>query len=190
MRCILAVPEERVTGDARVNFDAYVGIGAPLIRATSEHQGEELERVLAGATIVVDALFGTGLARPIEGYLKHVIELVNQAPGRRVALDIPSGVDADSGAELGIAVRADDTVTFGAMKLGLLAPVGARWPGAFTSSTWGFRSELSITWGTAPRSFRPPRSRRGSPLGPPTLTSTARGAYSSSPDHEGSSAPP
>ena len=112
---------------------------------------------------MVDALFGTGLARPIEGYLKHVIELLNRAPGRRVAIDIPSGVDADSGAELGIAVRADDTVTFGAMKLGLLAPVGARLAGRFTSSTWGFRSALSNTWGTLPRSFRLPRSRRGSP---------------------------
>ena len=129
VRCILAVPEEQVTGDARVNFDAYVGIGAPLIRAPSEHQVDELERALARATILIDGLFGTGLARPIEGYLKHVIELLNRAPGRRVALDIPSGVDADSGAELGIAVRADDTVTFGAMKLGLLAPVGARLAG-------------------------------------------------------------
>ena len=67
VRCILAVPEERVTGDARVNFDAYVGIGAPLVRAPSEHQVDELERALAGATILIDGLFGTGLAPPHRG---------------------------------------------------------------------------------------------------------------------------
>ena len=77
----------------------------------------------------VISIFGTGLARPIEGHLKDVIEVINQFDTHRVALDIPSGLDADSGTPLGVAVRAHDTVTFGCLKMGLLTPEGARLAG-------------------------------------------------------------
>ena len=77
----------------------------------------------------MDALFGTGLDRPIQGHLADVIAVMNEAPCHCVALDIPSGLHADSGAALGTAVQADDTVTFGHLKIGLLTPEGARLAG-------------------------------------------------------------
>jgi ADP-dependent NAD(P)H-hydrate dehydratase / NAD(P)H-hydrate epimerase len=77
----------------------------------------------------VDAIFGTGLDRPIHGHLAEVIAVINHADTRCVALDVPSGLDADSGEPLGIAVHADDTVTFGHLKIGLLTPEGARLAG-------------------------------------------------------------
>ncbi|HMI88316.1 MAG TPA: NAD(P)H-hydrate dehydratase [Polyangiaceae bacterium] len=120
---------EKVTGDARINHDAYIDLGGQCVELTDGVDLGRLETELARAAMTVDALFGTGLARPIDGQLRAVVELVNRAAARRVALDIPSGLDADTGMPLGVAVRAEDTVTFGCLKLGLLTPDGARLAG-------------------------------------------------------------
>jgi NAD(P)H-hydrate epimerase len=80
---------------------------------------------LEGAELVVDALFGTGLARPLEGDVRAIVEALNARGIPVVAVDIPSGIDSDSGAILGaaahgVAVRADLTVTFFRRKPGLV----------------------------------------------------------------------
>lgn len=74
--------------------------------------------------MVVDAIFGVGLTRRIEGSYKSVIESMNELQGCKIALDIPSGVSADDGMILGTAFRADKTITFGFEKVGLYL-----WPG-------------------------------------------------------------
>ena len=74
---------------------------------------------LAAASLVVDGLFGTGLTRPLGEPWLGAIRALNAARRPVLALDLPSGLDADSGAELGAAVRADVTVTFVAKKPGL-----------------------------------------------------------------------
>ena len=85
----------------------------------------EIDAFLGDAAWVVDGLLGTGADRPVEGRLRGIIEAIN-ARGRPVlALDLPSGLDADSGEPLGIAVRASMTATFVAPKLGF-ARAGAR----------------------------------------------------------------
>jgi hydroxyethylthiazole kinase-like uncharacterized protein yjeF len=125
----LAAPSEKITGDARMNHDAYIDVGG---RFTELPEGSDLvalEEELSQATVIVDAIFGTGLDRPIKGYLIDVIGALNRAGGRRVALDVPSGLDADTGATLGAAVQASATVTFGHLKLGLLTPSGAHLSG-------------------------------------------------------------
>jgi NAD(P)H-hydrate epimerase len=78
---------------------------------------------------VVDALFGTGLDRVIEGHLAAVIGEVNAAGVPVLAVDLPSGLDADTGAVLGVAVRARVTATFAHRKRGLLTPRGAELAG-------------------------------------------------------------
>jgi ADP-dependent NAD(P)H-hydrate dehydratase / NAD(P)H-hydrate epimerase len=125
----LAGSSEKVTGESRVNLDAYIDLGGTFVEAPDGAPLAPLEEALSRADFVVDALFGTGLDRPIRGHRAEVIAAINQADARRVALDIPSGLDADSGAPLGIAVQADDTVTFGHLKIGLLTPEGARLAG-------------------------------------------------------------
>lgn len=70
-------------------------------------------------TTIVDAIFGVGLARPVEGKYRNLIGQMNQTQAWKVAVDIPSGVDGDTGRELGIAFRADLTVTFAYRKRGL-----------------------------------------------------------------------
>ncbi len=115
----------RVKGDARVNLDAWTALGGEVSAAWSEDELRRLEGVLEAADVVVDALFGTGLDRAVGEPFARVISAINASAGRCVALDLPSGLDADTGAALGTAVRADTTMTFGALKLGLVTPNGA-----------------------------------------------------------------
>lgn len=70
--------------------------------------------------IIVDALFGVGLSREISGPYKDEIEAMNRADALKIALDVPSGLSADTGSILGAAFCADYTVTFGILKSGLL----------------------------------------------------------------------
>lgn len=76
-------------------------------------------------TVIVDALFGIGLSRKVEGEMADCIEWMNRCGGYKAAVDIPSGVSADDGQILGCAFRADLTVTFGYRKVGMLLYPGA-----------------------------------------------------------------
>jgi NAD(P)H-hydrate epimerase len=126
---VLTGRSEKVTGEARINHDAFVDLGGGCIELPEGASIDGLVTELESADFVVDAIFGTGLDRPIRGHLIQVIEAINACRARTIALDIPSGLDADSGSPLGTAVLADDTVTFGHLKVGLLTPDGARLAG-------------------------------------------------------------
>ncbi len=91
-----------------------------------------LNTLLTGADWVVDALLGTGLTRPVEGTLRKVIAAMNASGKPILALDLPSGLDADSGQPLGLAVRARATVTFVAPKLGFAGPGADAYTGPVT----------------------------------------------------------
>ena len=80
-------------------------------------------------TTIVDAMFGVGLSRPVEGARGEIIRCMNASPAKKAALDIPSGVDGDTGQELGIAFRADLTVTFAFRKRGLCLHPGREFAG-------------------------------------------------------------
>jgi hydroxyethylthiazole kinase-like uncharacterized protein yjeF len=122
---------EAATGtlDTRTNLAAWRGIGGTIVELSSGASLAELTGELAGADVIVDALFGTGLSRAVEGWFAEVINAMNGAEAPRFALDLPSGLDADTGAVLGTAVRARATVTFAHQKLGLVTPNGAKLAG-------------------------------------------------------------
>ena len=84
---------------------------------------------LAEADWIVDGLLGTGLTRPVEGALRLLIEALNRSGKPILALDVPSGLDADSGVPLGAAVQAHATATFVAAKLGFNAPGASDYTG-------------------------------------------------------------
>ncbi|MCD7954374.1 MAG: NAD(P)H-hydrate dehydratase [Lachnospiraceae bacterium] len=80
-------------------------------------------------TVIVDAVFGIGLSRPVEGHYEEVIHWVNSQRAKRVAVDIPSGISADDGRVMGVAVNAELTVTFAARKIGQILYPGAAYCG-------------------------------------------------------------
>ena len=97
--------------------------------------------VLDGAGVIVDAMFGTGLSRAIESPEREVILAANAHPAPIIALDIPSGVDADSGAVLGVAVQAAATVAFISRKPGHVLFPGRALAGAVQIADIGVKDE-------------------------------------------------
>lgn len=84
-------------------------------------------------TILIDALFGVGLSREITGSLREALEYFNRLPGHKLALDLPSGIDADSGKIYGISAQVEETVTFGFCKRGLVLYPGCEAAGKVTT---------------------------------------------------------
>nr|VFK23788.1 MAG: NAD(P)H-hydrate epimerase [Candidatus Kentron sp. LFY] len=123
----------RLTGDARGAFDAMTSTGV----APQPFQTNSLE----DAHVVVDALFGTGLDREITAPWSDAIAAINQSPGATLAVDIPSGLHADTGRILGCAVRADITVTFIGLKQGMLTGEGRNLCGHLLFDDLGVPSE-------------------------------------------------
>jgi NAD(P)H-hydrate epimerase len=72
--------------------------------------------------VLIDALFGTGLTRALSGDVANFVERFNESPGKKLCVDIPSGLHGDDGVALGPTCRGDKTVTFAAAKHGLLVP--------------------------------------------------------------------
>lgn len=91
--------------------------------------------------IIVDAIFGIGLSRNVEGIFEEAITYINQSSAKIVAVDIPSGVSAEDGSILGTAVKADMTVTFAFKKLGLLLYPGAEYCGKLLCADIGITKE-------------------------------------------------
>lgn len=100
------------TGDAATARHAFTKAGGRVHRLDSSLD-------VASADVVVDGLFGTGLARPIEGEVALLIERVNAGGTPVLAIDVPSGLSSDTGLRLGVAIRADATVSLVAWKRGL-----------------------------------------------------------------------
>jgi hydroxyethylthiazole kinase-like uncharacterized protein yjeF len=121
----LAGDPARMTPDCRANHAAFSGIGGHVEVVPLGQSLVALRDLVGAADVVVDGLFGTGLDRPVVEPLASVVETLN-ASAKVVALDVPSGMDADTGISMGATVRAKHTVTFAHLKLGHVTGHGAR----------------------------------------------------------------
>lgn len=140
VRVVIVGDPARYGEAAATNLHMVQRLGLPLVIA------ETLEPVTAGldaCTLVVDGLLGTGITRPVSGLLAAVIDAVNAAGKPVVSLDIPSGVNGDTGQVMGVAVRAQQTVTFGLPKAGNLLHPGAELGGQLWVSHIGFPPSLT-----------------------------------------------
>lgn len=128
--CLLADPEE-ITGDARVNLDIWRKMGqeVQIIKETEDGSPERLGSVVENSELIVDAIFGTGFQGVPREPAATVIAAINASGKPVVAVDIPSGLEADSGLARGACIRATRTVTFGLPKLGLVQEPGASYAG-------------------------------------------------------------
>lgn len=122
-RTILLGKASELRGDAALFCGVYRRLGGPLIEATSEDAVRDAVSDLAGCCALVDAVLGTGTQGEVRGLSRAAIEA--WPAGYTVSVDVPSGLDADTGALRGCAIRADVTVTFQFRKRGLEAPGAA-----------------------------------------------------------------
>lgn len=116
---LFPMKEEKLTGDARRQYESVLKYGIPVVREMREEPFD----------IIIDALFGIGLGRAVEGDLGRILDRANQTNAYKIAVDISSGVMADTGQAPGSAFRADLTVTFGFAKIGQLLYPGAEYAG-------------------------------------------------------------
>ncbi|MGB2690989.1 MAG: NAD(P)H-hydrate dehydratase [Thermodesulfobacteriota bacterium] len=114
---------KKYKGDALTNYKALKNIGGNIVELNSNL------RKYKQAEVIVDALFGTGLDREVTGFYKKVIEFINTQGVLTIAVDIPSGLDSNSGFPLGTAVLADITVTYVLPKLGITMYPGVEFAG-------------------------------------------------------------
>ncbi len=102
-------------GAAKTNFDIITRLPVDVVKL---NHAASAKKDLAHCDAVIDAILGTGLDRPVAGLAADIISLINQSRKKVLSLDIPSGVNGNTGQVMGVAVRADVTVTFGLPKVG------------------------------------------------------------------------
>ncbi len=119
----LFVPPQSLKGDALLQYEMAIACGIPV-----RHASDGAEFPLA-ADVLIDALFGIGLSRTVEGIFARAIARMNASGVPVVSVDIPSGIDGETGYVLGAAVRANITVTFQNKKLGHLLFPGREYAG-------------------------------------------------------------
>ncbi len=123
--------ESRRTEETRRQMEMLSEIGG---RISNEYEDGEY-------SIIIDAIFGVGLGREINGDYRKVIERMNAADAVKFAVDMPSGISADTGEVLGIAFRADITVTFQLEKMGLVFYPGKEYAGRVKAEDIGIHTE-------------------------------------------------
>jgi NAD(P)H-hydrate epimerase len=138
---LLTAKKAEVKGDARHNLDAFLRLRGRVTEVTAANQLALVQDKLSRCGLVVDALLGTGLSAPVQGLMAALIDLINTSGVPVVAVDIPSGLDADTGKPLGSTVQAELTVTFGYPKLGLLAEPGEAYVGRLVVADIGIAQE-------------------------------------------------
>ncbi len=141
---VLPAAKDDVSGDARANLDILERMGIEVREMPGDEPAEALRPILAEADLVVDALLGTGVRGEIREPFASVITALNDAAPRAVlAVDIPSGMDCETGEPLGPTVRAHRTVTLAAVKAGFAKSRARDFTGRVTLA------DIGVPW-TAP----------------------------------------
>ncbi len=123
VKVVLFCDPERLSGDAATNFHIVSKMQIPVERFKSSWTGQRVVECLgprnqASPSVFIDALLGTGAAGPPRPPLDRVIPVINAMDVKRVSIDIPTGLDCDTGQTAVPSIRADLTLTFVALKIG------------------------------------------------------------------------
>ncbi len=158
-------PRTDYRGDALTQYNAAQKVGIPFIRTLEEFEGAAQQDC-----VIVDALFGTGLRENLTGVWVELIEAINRFGKPVLAVDIPSGINGETGREQGTAIHAACTITFQYAKLGHCLFPGREHTGSLVIADIGIVEELSL--------FAPRRvlGRQDAEF-PPRHTNTHKGNY-------------
>ncbi len=138
VRAAVLAPFSALREEAKINLSVLRKTDAQIIPNAS---ASSITDVLQWADIVVDALLGVGLSSPLTGRFAQAVELINASGKPVVAVDIPTGINADSGAIMGTAVNADLTVTMALLKRGIVLHPGSQFAGMVRVADIGIPSE-------------------------------------------------
>ncbi len=149
VRILLFCRPQELQGDARTNYEIVVRSRLPLSLPIANAPDETvLAAELRWADWIVDALLGTGLQGPARPPLDRVIDLINASGKPALAVDLPSGLDCDTGRPLGATVRATHTVTFVAPKRGFIEDAAKEWLGQLhvigIGAPWALLREFGV----------------------------------------------
>ncbi len=168
----LLAREKEVRGDAAANLQICRKLGLPLVEAVSSPDLTALAPRREGVDLIIDAILGTGIRGPVQGFLAEVISFINESDRPVLAIDLPSGLEADTGACPGPVVAATDTITLDLPKCGLCLYPGAKQAGRLWVAEIGIPPGAPLpepgVFLTTPRELtchkaaRPPESHKGS----------------------------
>jgi NAD(P)H-hydrate epimerase len=131
-----------LSGEPLKQYQKAKAAKVPFIPLMNSNDLKPVRVALEECDLLVDALFGTGLSRPIEGICRDLIQMLKTLGKPVVAVDIPSGLSADSGAPMGEVLPAQLTVTFGLPKIGFYTPIGSTYTGTVIVDSIGFPESL------------------------------------------------
>ena len=127
--CIYLLSEpDAIAGDAATNLNIALKMGIEL-HSTGNYDLRTMKSVINHSHVIIDAILGTGLSSPIKGEYSEIIEMINHSQRPVIAVDIPTGINSDTGEVMGIAVKAADTITFAIPKRGHLLYPGSDYTG-------------------------------------------------------------
>ena len=126
-RVVVLAERASIMGDAFTFLRAYENLGGAVTFASTSEDAREAVAALAGSAVLVDAILGTGISGEVRGVARAAIDAWPE--GHCIAVDLPSGMDADTGGPCGACIRADLTVTFQFPKVGFRNRDAAAWLG-------------------------------------------------------------
>jgi NAD(P)H-hydrate epimerase len=132
LQIVLSGDPDAYRGDAEINWKIVKAMKLPVMGGLLQDT----------PTLYVDAIFGTGLTRPVDSTVARMIDVMNASSAHRLAVDIPSGLDCDSGEPTGPCVRAHRTITFVAEKIGFANPRSRKFTGKIAVGEIGCPNEL------------------------------------------------
>ena len=170
----LVSPEDSFTGEAQTNLQIAKNLGLRIEEILTGFYGTgTVPTTLASCELLIDAILGTGLRGTVRDPITTIINAINRLPTPILSVDLPSGLDADTGHPLGTCIQADRTVTIGLPKRGVLMHPGAELTGKLEVVDIGFPEQvvdaqnIKVNWTTAAQASqwmpsRPPFSHKGS----------------------------
>src|ERR671937_2690508 len=134
-----------VRGDARTNLEILGRLGVTVVEVSDSQAWELHFSEVSDCTLIVDAIFGTGLNAPLSGLMETVVADVNASGIPVVAVDVPSGLSADSSEPIGDSIEASMTVTLAAPKLPLVLPPAETRAGDIVTADIGIPADILDT---------------------------------------------
>jgi NAD(P)H-hydrate epimerase len=144
VQIVLLVDPSALKADPLLNFTIVSKMNLPLAVMTEGSKEEELLKYCLNADLLVDAIFGIGIRSPLSGIFDKAVRAINKSGRPVISIDIPSGLDADTGRVHGVAVKATRTVTLALPKTGLFSGEGPKCAGKVECVDIGIPRELLL----------------------------------------------